>query len=140
MGVVAEAVAKNLGVDAGAALFGVFVFLDDDGGTAYRVYYQDAPATLPVGAPPAAVLAGAPVDLALLNVGNYDAVENHPTAILGALQPRFAISGHWEDFFQPLDQPDQPIPLMDLDEYVRRAEASEPEGPPLRAPRVAESS
>ncbi len=107
-------------------------FLDDAGHPAFRIYYQDAPANAPLGQVPAALLADKPVDVALLCVGSYDAVTNDPQAVIASLAPRFAISGHWEDFFQPVDSPPQPIPLLDVPTYVSRAEAALP--PPGDAP------
>lgn len=101
-------------------------FLDDDAQPVFRVYYQDAPGSAPIGNPPAEVLADRPVDLALLTAGNYDAVRDHPGEVLAALAPRVAISGHWEDFFQPADQPPEPLPFMDLDAYLARVEAGLP--------------
>jgi L-ascorbate metabolism protein UlaG (beta-lactamase superfamily) len=108
-------------------------FLDDDGATAFRVYYQDAPSDTPIAHPPADILADHPVDLALLCVGNAEQVMNHPTEIVTALAPRFALSGHWEDFFQPLSHQPQPIPFLDLDAYRTRADAAlpGPAQPPL---------
>jgi L-ascorbate metabolism protein UlaG (beta-lactamase superfamily) len=99
-------------------------FLDAGGEPVYRVFYQDAPADGSIGEVPAAVLGDIPVDLALLCVGSYAAVENQPTGILANLGPRFAVSGHWEDFFVPRDQPPQPLPLLDLGTYVTRAETA----------------
>lgn len=93
---------------------------------AFRVFYQDAPTNPPVGNVPAALLADKRVDLAILCVGSADAVDDHPTTILANLQPRYALSGHWEDFFQPLDATPQPIPLLDLGGYMQRAEAALP--------------
>lgn len=107
----------------------VIDFLDDDGTPAYRVFYQDAPTNAPIGHVPAAKLADKPVDVALLCVGSSDAVTDHPTQILGNTSPRFALSGHWEDFFQPSSASPQPIPLLDLNGYLGRAEAALP-GPP----------
>jgi hypothetical protein len=72
------------------------------------------------------VLGDKQVDVALLCVGSVDAVEDHPTTILANLTPRYALSGHWEDFFQPLDAEPQPIPLLNLDGYMQRAEAALP--------------
>ena len=118
----------------GQTLAFVIDFLDDVGKPAFRVYYQDAPTNTPIGQIPDAILAQKPVDVALLCVGSYDAVDNQPGDILANLQPRFALSGHWEDFFQPVDSPPQPIPLMDLSTYVTRAEAALP--PPGDAPLV----
>ncbi|NVB79337.1 MAG: MBL fold metallo-hydrolase [Kofleriaceae bacterium] len=107
----------------------VIDFLDDDGTPAYRVFYQDAPTNAPIGHVPAAKLADKPVDVTLLCVGSSDAVTDHPTQILGNTSPRFALSGHWEDFFQPASAAPQPIPLLDVTGYVGRAEAALP-GPP----------
>jgi hypothetical protein len=118
----------------GQTLAFVIDFLDDSGAPAFRVFYQDAPTNKPIGHVPAAILAAKPVDLALLCVGSYDVVQNAPGDIIANLQPRFAVSGHWEDFFQPLDSPPQPIPLLDVATYVQRAEAALP--PPGDAPLV----
>ena len=108
----------------GATVAFLIDFLDASGETAYRVFYQDAPANGSIGEVPAAVLGGISVDLALLCVGNYDAVENQPTAILANLTPRFAVSGHWEDFFRPRSEPPQPLPLLDVETFVSRAETA----------------
>jgi len=40
-------------------------FLDDGGAPIFRIYYQDAPATRPIGEVPAALLADRRVDLAI---------------------------------------------------------------------------
>lgn len=110
----------------GQTLAFVIDFLDDAGEPVYRVFYQDAPTNPPVGHVTAALLAEKPVDLALLCVGSADSVDDHPTTILAGLQPRFALSGHWEDFFQSADAAPSPIPLLDLDSYMQRAEAALP--------------
>jgi hypothetical protein len=73
---------------------------------------------------PAAILAERRVDLAILCVGTYDAVENQPTDIIANLNPRFVFSGHWEDFFARRDRPLQNIPLLDVGEFVTRADAA----------------
>src|SRR5439155_1706356 len=103
--------------------------LDAHGRPAVRIFYQDAPTNAPIGQVPAALLADKAVDLALLCVGSYDLVANQPGDILANLAPRFALSGHWEDFFQPVSAPPQPIPFLNVDTYVQRAEAALP-GPP----------
>jgi hypothetical protein len=112
----------------GQTLAYVIDFLDDAGKPVYRVFYQDAPTNAPIGQVPPSVLADAPVDVALLCVGSYDAVSNQPAAILGNLQPRFALSGHWEDFFQDVGST-ATIPLLDVPTYVQRAEAAMPGAP-----------
>jgi hypothetical protein len=108
----------------GLTLAFVIDFLDDTGAPVYRVFYQDAPTDAPIGHVPQAVLAEKQVDLALLCVGSYDAVVDHPMPVVTNLAPRFATSGHWEDFFRPRDATPQPIPFLDLPTYVARAEAA----------------
>lgn len=106
-------------------------FLDDDGVPEFRVYYQDAPTTGPVGHVPAEVLAEKAVDVILPCVGNYDQVSAQPRELVEALLPRFAISGHWEDFFMHHDEP-QAIPFLNLENYVTAAEASMTGEPDVR--------
>ncbi|HEX5059942.1 MAG TPA: hypothetical protein VFV99_11310, partial [Kofleriaceae bacterium] len=110
----------------GQTLAFVIDFLDPQQKPVFRVFYQDAPTNPPIGHVPSAILGEKQVDLALLCVGSTDAVEDHPTQILGNLQPRYAISGHWEDFFQPVGSTPQPIPFLNLDGYMQRAEAALP--------------
>jgi len=43
--------------------------------------------------------------------------------VLANLSPRFAVSGHWESFFTPRTQL-VPLPLLDLERYVQRAETA----------------
>ena len=92
----------------------------------YRVYYQDAPTNAPIGHVPAPVLADKRVDLALLCVGSYEQVDNEPTGVISALAPRFALGGHWEDFFQAMSSTPQPLPFMDLGTWNTRAHAAMP--------------
>jgi hypothetical protein len=106
-----------IGWREGETLAFLIDFLDDDGEPAYRVYYQDAPADAPVGHVPAELLADKRIDVALLCVGTYDQVEDHPGEIVGALDPRFAIGGHWEDFFRPQDEPLRSIPFLDVEPF-----------------------
>ena len=103
-------------------------FLDEQDRPVYRVFYQDAPTDAPVGHIPAALLAEKPVDVALLCVGSSNAVSDQPHAILENTQPRFALSGHWEDFFQPVGST-APIPFLDVPGYVAKAEAALPGAP-----------
>ena len=110
----------------GTTLAWLVDFLDTAGNPVFRVYYQDAPTDPPVGLPSADELAEKGVDLAILNAGNYDAVEDAPGGTIRWLQPRYVIMGHWEDFFTTLDQPLQPLPFMDLDALRARLEAERP--------------
>lgn len=108
----------------GQTLSYVIDFLGDDGLPAFRIYYQDAPATRPIGEVTPAVLADHRVDLAILCVGSNGSVVNQPTDIIANLAPRFVFSGHWEDFFIPRDRPPQNILLLDVNGYVADAEAA----------------
>ncbi len=104
-------------------------FLDDRGQPVFRVFYEDAPTNAPIGHVPPALLADKQVDVAILCVGSSDAVEDYPGQTLANVEPRFALSGHWEDFFQPLGATPQPLPLLDVNAYTSRAEAALPGSP-----------
>ena len=95
----------------GATLAYLIDFLDSDGTPVHRVYYQDAPTDGPTGHVHPDLLAEKAVDVAILNVGNYDAVREQPAEILANLTPRYVLGVHWEDFFRTLDEPLQPIPF-----------------------------
>jgi L-ascorbate metabolism protein UlaG (beta-lactamase superfamily) len=89
----------------------VLAFLVDflqDGAVTFRVYYQDAPTRGPVGWVPPDVLAERDVDLALLNGGNFDAVQE-PERIVGNLRARNVVIHHWENFFDPTHADQTPI-------------------------------
>lgn len=91
-------------------------FLGPNGEIAVRVFYHDAPSRFPVGYPHAEDLRDHPVDVALLNAGNYEQVEGFPAVFLDEVKPRYALLGHWENFFRTLDEPDLlPIPGLDLE-------------------------
>jgi hypothetical protein len=113
----------------GTTLSFLIDFLDADGAPVHRVFYQDAPTDAPIGQVPASIISERAVDLALLCVGSNDAVENEPTAIIENIKPRFILSGHWEDFFADTGGNPTPIPFLDLDTYVQRAEAGVPGAP-----------
>ena len=95
----------------GATLTWLVDFLDADGTTVFRVYYQDAPTSAPVGLVHPDLLAEHAIDVAVLNVGNYDVVHDHPTEAIEALAPRYVLGIHWEDFFQTQAEPIEPIPF-----------------------------
>jgi hypothetical protein len=107
----------------------VIDFLDAAHQPAFRVFYQDAPVEAPIGFVPASILADKRVDVALLCVGSSNNVDNYPANILGNLSPRYALDGHWEDFFQPEGSMPQPIPFLDVGTYMSDADGALP-GPP----------
>jgi L-ascorbate metabolism protein UlaG (beta-lactamase superfamily) len=87
---------------------------------AYRVYYQDSPTDVPTGLPPAVVLAGKRVDLALLCVGASNDTVDAPAPTVAALEPRYVIGGHWEDFFKSADDTPSPIAFLDVPAWAQR--------------------
>lgn len=100
---------------------------------AFRVYVQDAPTNAPLGFPHDSLLDEHAIDLAVLNVGSWENVSDHPGAFIAAFAPRYVLGGHWEDFFRPQDQPLQPIPLQappeDFDAAALAALGDEPQPP-----------
>ena len=89
----------------------VLAFLVDfleQGKVSFRVYFQDAPVQEPVGWIPADVLADRDVDVALLNAGNFDAVD-HPERVVLNLRARHVVIHHWENFFDPSHRDLTPI-------------------------------
>jgi hypothetical protein len=71
-----------------------------DGTVEFRIYYQDAASHPGTGIIP--TLTGrdaAPVDVAILCVAGFSQVPDNPEHILGNVQPRYIVGGHWEDFF-----------------------------------------
>jgi glyoxylase-like metal-dependent hydrolase (beta-lactamase superfamily II) len=89
---------------------------------AYRVYYQDSPTNRPIGHIPPAFLSEKRVDLALLCVGSYKAVDGGtPAKMITSLAPRYALGGHWEDFFIAADAPLRPLPFTDPNDWKTKA-------------------
>ena len=80
-------------------------FLDEQGSIAFRVQYQDAASTPPLGfAPELPANEQKRVDLAILCVASFTQVNNYPEGIIKEIQPKNIILGHWEDFFQKARQ------------------------------------
>ena len=99
-------------------------FLDDKGKPVYRVHYQDAASTPPLGfVPELAMNDQRRVDLAFHCVGAFEQVENYPEGLVTDLQPKVSILGHWEDFFGNDPTGDQEgIRLTSIDNFIRRLE------------------
>jgi hypothetical protein len=104
-------------------------FLSADGKTVeFRIHYQDAASTAPLGFPP---MFDQPqdqrrVDLALVCVPGFNEVENYPEKIVTRLNPRFVVMIHWENFFALL--PDDPqdlrtVPTEKPERFIARLEA-----------------
>jgi hypothetical protein len=101
--------------------------LNRDGSVALRVYFQDAIPAPPLGLVPP-LGDGVSVDVALVVPATYAEVSWHPEALLANARPRHVLLGHWENFFQPADEPAEPVAFTDLNDFVRRLVKSLPEG------------
>jgi hypothetical protein len=86
----------------------------------FRIYYQDAPNTAPLGFPPPAALLGYHAfDLAILCVATSRNVDPPaPDSLLAVLRPRYVIAAHWESFFRPQTLPLMLNPASDVDAFM----------------------
>jgi hypothetical protein len=83
-----------------------------------RIYFQDAPSTVPLGFPPRTLLAERGVDVALLCAATAENVAHAPDSLLTVLRPSYAIVGHWESFFRPQVLPLVLNPATDADRFL----------------------
>lgn len=94
-----------------------------DGQIRFRIHFQDAVSTPPLGFPPDAVLAERRVDAAVVCVPGYQEVDGYPEAWIRKSVPRTVVLSHWESFFERL--PDKaedlhPVPLNDPRGFLQR--------------------
>jgi glyoxylase-like metal-dependent hydrolase (beta-lactamase superfamily II) len=98
--------------------FLIDVLARGDTAPVFRVYFQDAPNTAPLGFPPR-TLGGRAVDLAILCVATARNVSPpSPDSLLRVLRPKFVIAGHWESFFRPQTMPLMLNPASDVDAFM----------------------
>lgn len=110
----------------GQTLAYVIDFLSADGkSVAFRIHYQDAASSPPLGFPPPSSLIGDErrVDVAIVCLPGFEQVENYPEKIVERLNPRFVVGIHWENFFALL--PDDPrdlhlVPTLHADRFIAR--------------------
>ena len=99
-------------------------FLDDAGGIDFRIFYQDAGSTPPLGIPPDDDAVGMRrFDVAVLCIPGFDQVEGYPEAIVTRLNPRFVVGIHWENFFEPFPGNPlefHPVPTLDPARFIAR--------------------
>lgn len=101
-------------------------FLADDGRTPlFRIYYQDAPTNATIGEIPDELKEEKAVDLALLCVGTFYAVDR-PTHIVENSDARYIILSHWENFFQPQDKRLKGIPFAKVRRVVSDVQKAAP--------------
>lgn len=82
----------------GQTLSYVVDFLNDDGSINFRIYHSSAAMNTPYGFPPASVLSGRRIDLAILCAASFNQVNDYPNSIIRYLMPRHIIFSHWEGF------------------------------------------
>ena len=103
-------------------------FLDPDGSVAFRIHYQDSASNAPLGYPP--TLQGddpRSVDVAIVCAASFSQVQGYPEGILRAVDARYVVIGHWEDFFISQEKPPRPVPMTDVAEFVARTERALPD-------------
>ncbi len=103
-------------------------FLDEHGDVAFRVHYQDAASTPPLGfIPDLPPNDQKRVDLAILCVASFTQVNNYPEGIIRHIQPKHIILGHWEDFFRNQGKPVKALRATNVGNFIKRLEAVLPE-------------
>jgi len=103
----------------------------DGGRPVFRVYYQDSPTDRGFGHVAKELIDEKPVDLALLNAGGFNQVDDFPETIIANTRPRYVLFGHWEDFLRSQEQPLRPLWMYDFAELAGRTARL---GPPFWFP------
>jgi L-ascorbate metabolism protein UlaG (beta-lactamase superfamily) len=124
---------STFGWKEGQTLAWLVDLLDEQGRPLYRIHYQDAASTPPLGLPPV-LNDGKRVDVAVLCVGAWNQVPAYPQVLLKRLQPRLAILGHWEDFFGNDPRQPQGLRLQDIRGIVAATRANLPADGELKLP------
>ena len=95
-------------------------FLNVDESIAFRIYYQDAVSSPPLGFAPEHTVRERPIDVAILVPATFDQVDWHPEAFVENLRPQRVLLGHWENFFtSPVSPAD---PLSNFSHFEKRLE------------------
>ncbi len=103
-------------------------FLDEHGDVAFRIHYQDAASTPPLGfVPDLPPNEQKRVDLAILCVASFNQVNNYPEGIIKDMRPRNIVLGHWEDFFRKQGKPVKALRATNVGNFIKRLEAVLPE-------------
>ncbi|MEC7983740.1 MAG: hypothetical protein VX278_01170, partial [Myxococcota bacterium] len=79
-----------------------------------RIYLQTSTTGFPIGSFPQSILDEHPVDVALLGIDCANIKAEGKPSIIDFLQPKVVIFSHWEDFFQPKQDPPHEIVKVDL--------------------------
>ena len=99
-------------------------FLDNHDDIAFRIHYQDAASTPPLGfVPELPAHEQKRVDLAILCVASFTQVNDYPEGIIKDIQPKNIILGHWEDFFRNQKRPVRVLRTTNVHDFVKRLES-----------------
>jgi len=80
----------------GGQTFAFVIELRDETGVRYRIYYNDASASWPLGRPSS----DGTFDLAILCMAQWNWVKDYPTRLLMELHPRYVLVSHFDNFFR----------------------------------------
>jgi hypothetical protein len=131
---------RAFGWREGQTLAYLIDFLSADGQAVdFRVHYQDAASTPPLGFPPAFAQPQDQrrVDLAILCMPGFDQVANYPEGIMKRLNPRNVVIIHWEDFFARLPEEGKDlrtVPTEDAQGFLARLQPVMPAGASFKLP------
>ncbi|MCK6467882.1 MAG: hypothetical protein L6Q53_06770 [Candidatus Brocadia sinica] len=102
-------------------------FLNEQGNIAFRVHYQDAASTPPLGFVPDLPANDLKrVDLAILCVASFTQVKEYPEGIIRAIRPKNILLGHWEDFFRNQKRPVKVLRTTNVRNFIKRLESVMP--------------
>lgn len=102
-------------------------FLNEQGGIVFRIHYQDAASTPPLGLVPALQANDQKrVDLAILCVASFTQVKEYPEGAIRKIQPKNIILGHWEDFFRNQKRPPKVSRTTNVRSFIERLESVMP--------------
>jgi len=103
-------------------------FLDEHGDIAFRIHFQDAASTPPLGfVPELPADEQKRLDLAILCVASFTQVNNYPEGIIKDIQPKNIILGHWEDFFRNQKRPVKVLRTTNVHDFIKRLESVMPD-------------
>lgn len=124
---------STFGWKEGQTLAWLVDLLDQQGRPVYRIHYQDAASTPPLGLPPQ-LPDSKRVDVVVLCVGAWNQAAAYPQVLLQRVQPRLAVLGHWEDFFGGDPRQPQGLRLQDIRGMVAQTRANLPADGQLKLP------
>ena len=96
--------------------------LDTNGRPVLRIFYEDSAADPAFTSLPPSLLADRGIDIAIICAGNFGNARDYPSSLLRQLRPKYAIVGHWEDFFRSPVPPFSSIRNNGVGELAKRVQ------------------